>query len=67
MTRPQARSPFTPGVTSTILGARRIDPLQANLAALDLKLTDAQIAALDAVSKPAINFPADFNRYLVSR
>jgi len=54
-------------VTSTILGARRINPLQANLAALDLKLTDAQIAALDAVSKPALNFPADFNRYLVSR
>ena len=35
-----------------------------SLAALDLKLTDAQIAALDEVSKPALNFPADLNRDL---
>ena len=31
-------------------GARRIDQLRANLAALELKLTEAQIAALDNVS-----------------
>jgi aryl-alcohol dehydrogenase-like predicted oxidoreductase len=51
-----------PGVTSTIIVARRIDQLQANLAALNVRLTDAQVAALDKVSKPVLNFPADLNR-----
>jgi aryl-alcohol dehydrogenase-like predicted oxidoreductase len=51
-----------PGVTSTIIGARRIEQLHANLAALDVRLTDAQLATLDQVSKPALNFPADINR-----
>jgi aryl-alcohol dehydrogenase-like predicted oxidoreductase len=50
-----------PGVESTIIGARRPDQLQANLAALDLILTDAQTARLDEVSKPVLNFPADIN------
>jgi aryl-alcohol dehydrogenase-like predicted oxidoreductase len=49
------------GVQSTIIGARTIEHLDANLKALDLKLTPAQIATLDAVSKPVLNFPADFN------
>jgi aryl-alcohol dehydrogenase-like predicted oxidoreductase len=53
-----------PGVSSTIIGARRIDQLRANLAALELKLTEAQIAALDEASKPVLNFPADINRDL---
>jgi hypothetical protein len=34
------------------------------LAALDLILTDAQIAKLNEVSKPALNFPADVNTHL---
>src|ERR1700722_5070936 len=50
-----------PGVASAIIGARRLDQLEANLAALDLNLTDAQAGKLDAVSKPALNFPADIN------
>jgi aryl-alcohol dehydrogenase-like predicted oxidoreductase len=53
-----------PGVASTIIGARRPDQLQANLAALDLVLTDAQIARLNEVSKPALNFPADINTHV---
>lgn len=52
------------GVPSTLIGARRIDQLRANLSALDVKLTAAQIATLDEVSKPALNFPADINAYL---
>lgn len=56
-----------PGVGSTIIGARRIDQLRANLTALDLKLSDAHIASLDAVSKPKLNFPADNNRDLAPR
>jgi aryl-alcohol dehydrogenase-like predicted oxidoreductase len=39
-----------PGVTSTILGARTVEQLDANLRAADLRLTDEQTAALDAAS-----------------
>jgi aryl-alcohol dehydrogenase-like predicted oxidoreductase len=49
-----------PGVTSTIIGARRLDQLDQNLTALDLKLDAAHVEALDRVSKPALNFPARF-------
>ena len=51
-----------PGVASTIIGARRLDQLRQNLAALDITLTAAQIASLDQASKPILNFPADLNR-----
>ena len=53
-----------PGITSTLLGARRLDQLQANLAALDVTLTETQRATLDEVSKPSLNFPAENNRSL---
>jgi len=49
-----------PGVTSTIIGARRIDQFDANVAALDVKLTAEQTASLDALSTPRLNFPAEF-------
>ena len=49
-----------PGVRSTIIGARTLQQLDANLKALDVTLTHEQIAALDKVSKPVLNFPADF-------
>ncbi len=51
-----------PGVASTIIGARTMEHLQANLKALDLKLSPEQMAELDAASRPVLNFPADFNR-----
>ena len=50
-----------PGVTSTVIGARTLAHLEGNLKALEIKLTPAQIAALDAASKPLLNFPAEFN------
>ena len=49
-----------PGVTSIILGARTMEQLDGNLKAVDLTLTPEQIAALNQVSKPQLNFPADF-------
>ena len=49
-----------PGVTSTIIGARRIDQLEQNLAALDLPLEPSHIDALNAISQPVLNFPAGF-------
>jgi aryl-alcohol dehydrogenase-like predicted oxidoreductase len=49
-----------PGVSSTIIGVRSVAQLDDNLAALDVKLTPAQTAKLDEISKPTLNFPADF-------
>jgi aryl-alcohol dehydrogenase-like predicted oxidoreductase len=50
------------GITSTLLGARRIDQFEANLAALDITLTDVQRTTLEKVSAPTLNFPAENNR-----
>jgi aryl-alcohol dehydrogenase-like predicted oxidoreductase len=46
-----------PGVTSVILGARTLEQLDDNLGALDVRLDDEDLAALDAASDPA---PADY-------
>jgi aryl-alcohol dehydrogenase-like predicted oxidoreductase len=51
-----------PGVASTIIGARRIDQLEQNLAALDIVLSAEEVATLDKLSQPALNFPANFLR-----
>jgi len=49
-----------PGVASTIIGARRMDQLDQNLAALDVALSRDQVARLDKLSKPALGFPMQF-------
>ena len=49
-----------PGVVSTIIGERRLDQLDQNLSALDIALTPEHTAALDRVSEPTLNFPAQF-------
>jgi aryl-alcohol dehydrogenase-like predicted oxidoreductase len=51
-----------PGVTSTLIGPRCLDHLNANLSALELELPVEQRAALDAISTPQLNFPAALNR-----
>jgi aryl-alcohol dehydrogenase-like predicted oxidoreductase len=51
-----------PGVTSTIIGARRADQLDQNLAALETTLGRGDVEALDRVSQPTLNFPATFLR-----
>src|SRR5256885_659758 len=43
-----------PAVTSTILGARTLEQLDANLRSADLELTAAETAALDAASYPQV-------------
>ena len=45
------------GVTSTIIGARRVAQLEDNVKALDVKLGEAECAQLDALTKPTIGFP----------
>ncbi|MFO0679940.1 MAG: aldo/keto reductase [Polyangiaceae bacterium] len=46
-----------PGVTSTIIGARRLSQLEDNVKALDVKLGDDDLARLDAATKPTFGFP----------
>ncbi|KQY42469.1 aldo/keto reductase [Rhizobium sp. Root483D2] len=44
-------------VTSVIVGAKRLDQLEDNLAAADLKLSDDDLAKLDAVSQLPPEYP----------
>jgi aryl-alcohol dehydrogenase-like predicted oxidoreductase len=53
-----------PGISSTIIGARRMGQLDVNLAALDVILSADQIVSLDALTQPTLNFPADLLRNL---
>jgi aryl-alcohol dehydrogenase-like predicted oxidoreductase len=46
-----------PGVTSTIIGARKLSQLDDNLKAANLLLTAAELKKLDELTKPAFGFP----------
>jgi aryl-alcohol dehydrogenase-like predicted oxidoreductase len=46
-----------PGVTSTIIGARRLSQLEDNVKCLDVKLDADDLARLDALTKPKFGFP----------
>ncbi|RKG53479.1 aldo/keto reductase [Corallococcus sp. AB011P] len=49
-----------PGVASTIIGATRMEQLEANLHALDVRIPDALAATLEAVSRPELVHPYHF-------
>ena len=51
-----------PGVTSIIIGARTLEQLDDNLGCLDFTLDEANLAALDEVSRIELGFPHDFMR-----
>ncbi len=46
-----------PGVTSTIIGARRMEQFEDNVKALNVKLAPDEFEKLDAVTKPVVGFP----------
>ncbi|HMI82838.1 MAG TPA: aldo/keto reductase [Polyangiaceae bacterium] len=46
-----------PGVTSTIIGARRLTQLEDNVKSLDVNLSPDEIGRLDAFTKPTLGFP----------
>jgi aryl-alcohol dehydrogenase-like predicted oxidoreductase len=48
------------GVASTIIGARTLQQLQDNLAALEVKLELSHAERLNALTAPKLNFPYDF-------
>lgn len=46
-----------PGVTSTIIGARRLDQLEDNVKSLEVKLTPDELSKLDTLTRPTFGFP----------
>ena len=46
-----------PGVTSTIVGARRLAQLEDNLKSLDVTLAADELGRLDTLTKPTFGFP----------
>ena len=46
-----------PGVSSTIIGARRIAQLEDNIKALDIKLSADELGRLNALTQPTFGFP----------
>ncbi|TQS44396.1 aldo/keto reductase [Cryptosporangium phraense] len=52
------------GVGSTLIGARSVEQLNANLESLAVELAPEQVAALDEVSAPTMNFPAANHAHL---
>lgn len=54
-----------PVVSSVIVGASKLGQLEDNLKAAELKLTDAEVVELDAMTAPTALYPHWFNRNLV--
>ncbi len=52
-----------PGVTSVISGVKRPEQLADNLAAMELVLSDADLAQLDQISRPAPSYPGWIQTY----
>lgn len=52
-----------PGVASTIIGVRRTDQLEANLAAMQVSLTADELQALDQLSTPSPTFVTNYREY----
>src|SRR5260221_5419975 len=55
-----------PGVTSTIIGARRLEQLEDNVKALDLRLSAEELGRLDALTKPTFGFPQSMQPWFAS-
>jgi aryl-alcohol dehydrogenase-like predicted oxidoreductase len=52
-----------PGVTSTIIGTRRLAQLEDNVKALDVDLTAEDLAHLNELTKPTLGFPQNMQDY----
>src|SRR5271154_3552993 len=55
-----------PGVTSTIIGARRLAQLEDNVKALEVKLSPEELGRLDALTKPTFGFPQSMQSWFPS-
>ena len=52
-----------PGVTSTIIGARRLDQLEDNLKSIEIALSREELTHLDSLTKPIPPFPQNMQSY----
>jgi aryl-alcohol dehydrogenase-like predicted oxidoreductase len=52
-----------PGVTSTIIGARRLSQLEDNVQALSLELDAEELKRLDDMTRPTFGFPQSMQPY----
>ncbi len=55
-----------PGVASTIIGARRLDQLADNIAALSISLSPEHTRTLTELTEPSLPFPCDFLKMVKS-
>jgi aryl-alcohol dehydrogenase-like predicted oxidoreductase len=55
-----------PGVTSTIIGARRIAQLEDNVKALEIELSSEELGRLNALTKPTFGFPQSMQPWFPS-
>lgn len=51
------------GVTSTIIGARRVSQLEDNLQSLEITLSSEELVHLDSLTKPTLPFPQNMQPY----
>jgi aryl-alcohol dehydrogenase-like predicted oxidoreductase len=51
-----------PEVTATIIGARTVDQLDANLSSLQVTIPGRQLARLEEATRPRLEFPAGLLR-----
>ena len=56
-----------PGITATLIGASKVSQLQHNMAAVDVRLTDDQMARLNQASEPTPGFSAGLATPMVRR
>ncbi len=50
-----------PQTVVPIVGARRLEHLEGNLAGLEVNLSSEHLRVFDKVSAPTLNYPADVN------
>ena len=55
-----------PGVTSTIIGARRVSQLEDNLQSIEITLSGDELAHLDDLTKPTLPFPQNMKAFFPS-
>lgn len=52
-----------PGVTSTIIGARRVNQLEDNLKSIEITLSAEELTHLESLTKPVAPFPQNMQAY----
>jgi aryl-alcohol dehydrogenase-like predicted oxidoreductase len=54
-------------VSSILIGTTKVQQLEDNLGALEVRLTDAEVTALDEATQPALVYPNWFNKHIADK